>query len=242
MKADTLHATILNLDPEWASRTAVKTPKGSLDYAQLREYSLRLARWLADQGCQRGDRIAVCLPKSIDSVIAQLGSMMAGAAYVPVDPTAPAQRQATIIALAGAQRILTTPEIGAALRNTGMTLPPLTELTSVGLGEGIASLLQGVSAGVPDAQVPNSELPVAGQAANQQVQHVPLTGKRLEQLPDDVEVGLIGQAEQIGLARQHKVWLERLARFGERLAGNVQRRLHQAIQPVLVVAQAIQHR
>ena len=164
MKAATLHATILNLDPEWASRTAVKTPKGSLDYAQLREYSLRLARWLADQGCQRGDRIAVCLPKSIDSVIAQLGSMMAGAAYVPVDPTAPAQRQATIIALAGAQRILTTPEIGAALRNTGMTLPPLTELTSVGLGEGIASLLQGVSAGVPDAQVPNSELPVAGQA------------------------------------------------------------------------------
>ena len=151
MRAATLYATILHLDSEWASRTAVKTAKGSMDYAQLREYSLRLARWLADHGCQHGDRIAVCLPKSIDSVIAQLGSMMAGAAYVPVDPTAPAQRQATIIALSGAQRILTTPEIGVALRNTGMTLPPLTELISVGVGEGIASLVHGVAAGMPDA-------------------------------------------------------------------------------------------
>lgn len=151
MNAPTLHATILNLDPHWVDRSAVKTQKGSLDYAQLRDYSVRLARWLADNGCQRGDRIAVCLPKSIDSVLCLLGTMMAGAAYVPVDPTAPAQRQATIATLAGAQRILTTPEIGAALRESGMVLPPLTELAPVGVGASVAALVEGVPAQAPAA-------------------------------------------------------------------------------------------
>ena len=151
MSLPTLHATILNLDPTWAGRTAVKTSKGSVDYAQLRDYSVRLARWLADHGCQRGDRIAVCLPKSIDSVVSLLGSMIAGATYVPVDPTAPAQRQATIAALAGARRMITTPEIAAALRETGMDLPPLTELTPVGVGAGIHALVAGVAAQVPEA-------------------------------------------------------------------------------------------
>ena len=151
MNRATLYATMLDLDPAWAARTAVKTPKGSLDYAQLRDYSLRLAHWLAEHGCRRGDRIAVCLPKSIDSVVALLGSMMAGAAYVPVDPTAPPQRQATIAALAGAQRMFATPEIAAALRDTGMDLPPLTELVPVGIGTGVAALVEGVSAQAPDA-------------------------------------------------------------------------------------------
>lgn len=153
MNNATLHATILNLDPAWAGRTAVKTSKGSVDYAQLRDYAVKLARWLTDNGCRRGDRIAVCLPKSIDSVASLLGTMMAGAAYVPVDPTAPPQRQATIAALAGAQRMITTPEIAAALRETGMDLPPLTELSPVGIGAGIAALLADVPAQVPDAGV-----------------------------------------------------------------------------------------
>lgn len=151
MSQQTLHATILNLDPAWSERTAVKNSKGRVDYAQLRDYAVRLAHWLAEQGCQRGDRIAVCLPKSIDSVVSLLGSMMAGAAYVPVDPTAPEQRQATIAALAGAQRMITTPEIAAALRETGMDLPPLTELSPVGVGLGVAALVEGVSAQAPAA-------------------------------------------------------------------------------------------
>lgn len=151
MSKPTLFSTILDLDPAWANRPAVKTAKGQVDYAQLRDYSVKLARWLADNGCQRGDRIAVCLPKSIDSVVSLLGCMMAGAAYVPVDPTAPAQRQATIAGLAGAQRMITTPEIAAALRETGMDLPPLTELTPVGVGAGVAALVADAPAQAPAA-------------------------------------------------------------------------------------------
>jgi amino acid adenylation domain-containing protein len=151
MSGQTLHATLLDLDPEWQGRIAVKTPKGALTYGQMRETAVRLAGWLAQHGCRRGDRVAVCLPKSIDSVLAQLGTMLAGAAYVPVDPSAPAQRQATIANLADACRVITTPEISAALRETGMDLPPLTELSGVGTGAGVASLVAGTPAELPEA-------------------------------------------------------------------------------------------
>lgn len=150
MNQQTLFATILNLDPTWAARPAVRMQKGGVDYEKLRDLSIRLARWLVDQGCNSGDRIAVCMPKSIDSVVSLLGIMMAGAAYVPVDPNAPAQRQSTIASLAGVKRILTTPEIASELRATGLELPPLTEVSSVGVGKGVDSLLQGVSAQLPE--------------------------------------------------------------------------------------------
>ena len=40
----------------------------------------------------RGDRVGVVLPKSAPAVVALFGIMKTGAAYVPVDVTAPADR------------------------------------------------------------------------------------------------------------------------------------------------------
>lgn len=148
-----LHATILDLDPAWAERPAVKMQKGFVTYSQFRDLAVRLASMLAGQGCQRGDRVAVCLPKSIDSVTSLMGVMLAGAAYVPVDPTAPAQRQATIARLAGAKRIITTPELAAAMREVESDLPPQIEVAQVGIGAGITALVEGVEASVPQAGV-----------------------------------------------------------------------------------------
>lgn len=155
MKKDTLHATLLDLDPAWGERPAVKMQKGSVTYGQFRDLAVRLARLLADRGCQRGDRVAVCLPKSIDSVTALLGVMLAGGAYVPVDPTAPAQRQATIARLAGAKFILTTPELSAAMHDVAGELEgeltPRIEVAPVGIGDGIRALVADIAAEVPEA-------------------------------------------------------------------------------------------
>lgn len=149
MNRQTLFSTILDMDPDWAPRFAVKTQKGAITYGQLRDSAVRLANWLVGNGCAPGDRVAICLPKSIDSVLAQLGAMLAGAAYVPVDPLAPAQRQATIANLAGACRLITTSELAVALRATGMSLPAITELTNVEAGAGIAALVAETSAETP---------------------------------------------------------------------------------------------
>ena len=51
---------------------------------------------LAALGVGRGDRVGIYLRKSVDAVAAIFGILKTGAAYVPVDPSAPASRNAYI--------------------------------------------------------------------------------------------------------------------------------------------------
>ncbi len=64
----------------------------SATYGELARMADRLATRLARWGVGPGDRVGLFLPKSIEAVAAIHGTLKAGAAYVPVDPTAPAIR------------------------------------------------------------------------------------------------------------------------------------------------------
>src|ERR1043166_3038765 len=75
-----------------AAAPAVVMDGVTLDYGTLEEGSNRFARSLVAHGVRRGDRVAMWLPKSPDAIVALYGIMKAGAAYVPVDPGAPAVR------------------------------------------------------------------------------------------------------------------------------------------------------
>jgi amino acid adenylation domain-containing protein len=68
-----------------------------LSYAELAARSDRLARVLAEQGVRRGDRVGIYMGKGLTSAVAMYGIMKAGAAYVPLDPTAPMARLAFIL-------------------------------------------------------------------------------------------------------------------------------------------------
>lgn len=65
-------------------------------YGELGALSDRVRDRLVAIGVKPGDRVGVYLHKSVDSVAAIFGILKAGAAYVPVDPTAPAARNAYI--------------------------------------------------------------------------------------------------------------------------------------------------
>jgi amino acid adenylation domain-containing protein len=79
-------------------RTAVVDPDGNtLTYRQLDELAGRVAGFLAARGVQVGDRVGIVQPKSVFTVAALFGIMKAGAAYVPADWTAPAERCRTIM-------------------------------------------------------------------------------------------------------------------------------------------------
>jgi amino acid adenylation domain-containing protein len=56
-----------------------------------------LAETLLNSGVRRGDRIAFCLPKSIESIASIFGILKASAAYVPLDPLSPAKRLSVIL-------------------------------------------------------------------------------------------------------------------------------------------------
>jgi amino acid adenylation domain-containing protein len=57
----------------------------------------RLARGLQETGAGPGHTIGICLDRSPELVISVLGIVQAGAAYVPIDPTYPAERIAGML-------------------------------------------------------------------------------------------------------------------------------------------------
>ncbi|MEV6773797.1 amino acid adenylation domain-containing protein [Nocardia sp. NPDC051030] len=68
-----------------------------LSYRELDESSSQLARELISRGVGPGDVVAVGFARSIESVLAVWAIAKTGAAYVPVDPTLPAERGAFIV-------------------------------------------------------------------------------------------------------------------------------------------------
>ena len=73
-----------------------ESESGSIRYAELGRLSDRLRDRLRRMGVKPGDRVGICMRKSADAVASLFGILKAGAAYVPVDPTAPASRNAFI--------------------------------------------------------------------------------------------------------------------------------------------------
>ncbi|MBI0385522.1 AMP-binding protein, partial [Streptomyces albiflaviniger] len=58
----------------------------------------------------RESRVALCLPRSVDMVVAELAVWKAGGAFVPLDPEYPADRLGFVIADSGAGVVLGTSE------------------------------------------------------------------------------------------------------------------------------------
>ncbi|MDT0429199.1 non-ribosomal peptide synthetase [Streptomyces salyersiae] len=78
-------------------RTAVVCADTRLTFAQLDRQVDVLAGVLAARGARPGSRVAVGLPRSTDLVVAMLAVMRTGAAYLPLDPSYPADRLAFMI-------------------------------------------------------------------------------------------------------------------------------------------------
>ena len=87
----------------------------SLTYRELAHAADRLATRLSRWGVGRGDRVGLFLPKGIEAVAAIHGVLRSGAAYVPVDPTAPAVRGAGILSDAGVKAVVTSVELAKDL-------------------------------------------------------------------------------------------------------------------------------
>ncbi|MCP2339296.1 non-ribosomal peptide synthetase [Actinomadura rupiterrae] len=88
--------TVPELFGRWAARrpdaVAVTDGERSLTYRQLDTWSAHLARALARRGVGPESLVGVVVPRSPELLVAMLGVLKAGAAYVPVDPDYPAER------------------------------------------------------------------------------------------------------------------------------------------------------
>ncbi|MEL7210160.1 MAG: AMP-binding protein, partial [Actinomycetota bacterium] len=89
----------------------------TLTYRAFDTAANRLAHDLIERGVGHGDRVAVCLPRSLDYAVAIMAVHKAQAAFVPLDPGYPPQALAHMVADSGAQVLLTTAAVmdGAGL-------------------------------------------------------------------------------------------------------------------------------
>ena len=112
-------ATIPGLVERQARRepgaTAVVEGGRRLTYGELLDRARALAGSLRAAGVEPGDRVGILLPRSLDSVASHLAVLIAGAAYVPLDPQHPPARIARALADAGAGVVLCAGTLGANL-------------------------------------------------------------------------------------------------------------------------------
>ncbi|MEM8908273.1 MAG: AMP-binding protein, partial [Bacteroidota bacterium] len=69
--------------------TALTYEDTTMTFLELHEKSNQLANHLLANGLESGDLVALCMHRSFEQVIALLGILKAGAAYLPLDPASP---------------------------------------------------------------------------------------------------------------------------------------------------------
>ena len=118
----TLVALIARQVPARPDATALVSGTRSVSYRELDERSAGLAAALASRGVGRGDLVAVALERSVDLLVALVAVLRAGAAYLPIDATHPAERITRILEDAKPRLLLAD----AALPGGVPLLPPAT--------------------------------------------------------------------------------------------------------------------
>lgn len=103
-------------------QVAVKHGAQSLTYGELNKQSSQLAGWLIDNGVKPGDRVAVCLDRGTEFIVAIWAAMKAGATYLPMDSNYPAERLSFIVEDSKAPVLLTQQCVLARLTESGVNL------------------------------------------------------------------------------------------------------------------------
>ena len=102
------HHPLQEAAQRYPDNEAVVFGEERITYRTLDQLSNGLANTLLDQGLQKGDRVVLCLRKSIASFIGMYGALKSGGCYVPVDPRAPPARCGQIVCDSRAAFLLTT--------------------------------------------------------------------------------------------------------------------------------------
>ncbi|MFJ2020682.1 non-ribosomal peptide synthetase [Streptomyces nodosus] len=102
-----LHEPVLARARATPDAIAVRTPELAFTYRQLLARASGLAEALTASGLRPGEPVALWMDKGWEQVVAVLGTLMAGGAYLPVDTAQPPARRDTIIADAGVRTVLT---------------------------------------------------------------------------------------------------------------------------------------
>jgi amino acid adenylation domain-containing protein len=106
---------------------AVVFEDDSLTYRELNERANRLAHHLAHLGAGPEARVGICLDRSAEMVVAMLAVLKSGAAYLPLDPSYPADRLAYMLQDSGAPLLVTQGSLRGLLPADGVRIVSVDE-------------------------------------------------------------------------------------------------------------------
>jgi amino acid adenylation domain-containing protein len=102
-----IHELVADQVARTPDRIAVVDQSERLTYAELQTRANQLAHELIDAGVESGSLVGICMDRSAALLVSMLAVLQTGAAYVPIDPTFPPQRQEFMLADAQAPVLIT---------------------------------------------------------------------------------------------------------------------------------------
>lgn len=135
------HLTIAKLFEEQAKLhpdlVALSYDSQDMTYQELNEKANALALLLRKNGLGRNDIIGIMMYRSFEMIVAQLGILKAGAAYLPIDPAYPEERITYILSDSKCPLLLTTSQ----LKTDSYQIPTLLiDLSTLGQEKNMKSL------------------------------------------------------------------------------------------------------
>ncbi|MEW9513647.1 amino acid adenylation domain-containing protein [Streptomyces bacillaris] len=104
-------------------RIAVQYADGAITYRELHEHAIQLAGMLHDRGVRHHSRVAFALDKSPRVLAVILAILRLGAAYVPVDKSAPSNRRDFLLSDSEADLLLTEGTVSADIPVVDLAMP-----------------------------------------------------------------------------------------------------------------------
>ncbi len=92
-----LHENLVLSAKRYPQNVAFRFGDSELTFEQLDRLSNQLSSFLMSREIERGDRVGILMGRCLETAVAVYGILKSGAAYVPIDPTAPAQRVEEIL-------------------------------------------------------------------------------------------------------------------------------------------------
>jgi Condensation domain/AMP-binding enzyme/TubC N-terminal docking domain len=138
-----VHEAVERFAVETPEKIAVRAGEYALSYSELNARAETVAARLREAGAAPGVLVPVCLKRSTELIVALLGVLKTGAAYVPLDPIYPRQRIAGILDDVKPDVVVTERELLPLVSDEGRQCLLVEEFdfSAVGTGRGLRLMI-----------------------------------------------------------------------------------------------------
>jgi pyochelin synthetase len=110
-----LHESLCQQAMRAPERVAVVAADRTLSFGELLGRATAVAERIQAEGCEARERVAVVMPKGWEQLVGVLGTLLAGATYLPIDVNQPLARRDRILMDAGVRRVLTQSQFAESI-------------------------------------------------------------------------------------------------------------------------------